>query len=167
MVMYAVRYSRYTQNCPISHLEMLGSYCRFIKIVLTIQEQNQERSVRLISNMCFLASCAQQPVVQYFDTGYGKCSVKINVEKWENWFLVWPTTTLLPQQNRLCPFWNDRVEVVPVTECYVLLYPGSEHKAIRHQEIRCCHGYTQNCPISYLEILGTYPIAGTVHIHDL
>ena len=33
-------------------------YCRFIRIALIIQVQNQERSMRLISNMRFLASCA-------------------------------------------------------------------------------------------------------------
>ena len=33
-------------------------YCRFIRIALIIQVQNQERSMRLISNMHFLASCA-------------------------------------------------------------------------------------------------------------
>ena len=33
-------------------------YCRLIRIALIIQVQNQEKSMRLISNMRFLASCA-------------------------------------------------------------------------------------------------------------
>ena len=33
-------------------------YCHFIRIALIIQVRNQERSMRLISNMRFLANCA-------------------------------------------------------------------------------------------------------------
>ena len=33
-------------------------YCRLIRFALIIEVQNQERSVRLISNMRLLASCA-------------------------------------------------------------------------------------------------------------
>ena len=32
-------------------------YCRFIRVALIIQVQNQEKSTYLISNMRFLASC--------------------------------------------------------------------------------------------------------------
>ena len=36
-------------------------YCGFIRIALIIQVQNQKRSMRLITNMCFLASyCAEE-----------------------------------------------------------------------------------------------------------
>ena len=37
------------------------NYCRLIRIALM---QNQERSMRLISNMCFLASCAYNPCIR-------------------------------------------------------------------------------------------------------
>ena len=44
-------------SLPEVNLENLH-YCRFIRIALIIKVQDQERSMCLISNMRFLASCA-------------------------------------------------------------------------------------------------------------